>query len=64
MKINDLTSYLEALAPMSLQESYDNSGLLIGDAGAEINNALICLDLTMAVLEEAMCVVYGKNISH
>jgi len=64
MKINELTSYLETLAPVSLQEPYDNSGLLIGDAGAGINNALICLDLTMEVLDEAISEGYDLIISH
>ena len=35
MKIQDLTGAIEALAPISLQESYDNAGLITGDARAE-----------------------------
>ncbi|MCK4570188.1 MAG: Nif3-like dinuclear metal center hexameric protein [Bacteroidales bacterium] len=64
MKIKELTSYLETLAPIGLQESYDNSGLLIGNPGSGIKNALICLDLTMEVLDEAIRDEFDLIISH
>lgn len=54
MKIKDLTNYLESWAPSSLQESYDNSGLLIGDKNDTINQALIALDVTEEVIDEAI----------
>lgn len=54
MLIKEICQILEANAPLSLQESYDNSGLLIGSAYAEIECALITLDVTEAVLEEAI----------
>lgn len=54
MKIKTITSYLEAIAPLSLQEDYDNSGLLIGNEDAEVNGVLICLDCTEEVLDEAI----------
>lgn len=38
----------------SLQESYDNSGLLCGDASGECTGILICLDITEEVLDEAI----------
>ena len=42
------------MAPLAYQESYDNSGLLVGDPEAEISSALICLDSTEAVVDEAI----------
>jgi dinuclear metal center YbgI/SA1388 family protein len=54
MKIKTITTFLETIAPLSLQEEYDNSGLLIGNEGSEITGVLICLDCTEAVLEEAV----------
>lgn len=54
MKVKDILTTLEAWAPPSYQESYDNSGLLIGDASATFTNALITLDVTEAVLDEAI----------
>src|SRR5690554_4651668 len=54
MKVRELTKYLEQLAPLALQEPYDNSGLLVGDPEMEIKQALIALDCTEAVLDEAI----------
>jgi len=47
-----------------LQESYDNAGLIIGDPETEIDNALISLDVTDEVIEEAISMKCGLVISH
>ncbi|MFN0035032.1 MAG: Nif3-like dinuclear metal center hexameric protein [Saprospiraceae bacterium] len=54
MKISDILSALEAVAPPHLQESYDNAGLIVGNPEAEASGALFCLDSTEAVVEEAL----------
>ncbi len=54
MKIKDIAHFLELLAPISFQESYDNSGLLLGDRNDEITQALITLDVTEEVIDEAI----------
>jgi dinuclear metal center YbgI/SA1388 family protein len=54
MKIKELIAYLETIAPSSLQEDYDNSGLIIGDRENTITSALICLDSTEAIVDEAI----------
>ena len=54
MKIAQITAALEEIAPLNLQESYDNSGLLIGSNDQLINKALITLDVTEAVIDEAI----------
>jgi len=54
MKISDLTSYLQNVAPLSLQEDYDNAGLLIGDPSRECTGVLCTLDVTEEVVEEAI----------
>jgi putative NIF3 family GTP cyclohydrolase 1 type 2 len=54
MKVKTITSYLESIAPLSLQEDYDNSGLLIGSEENEISGVLVTLDCTEEVLEEAI----------
>ena len=54
MKLQEITDCLEAYAPLSLQESYDNAGLICGNKGMDINAALICLDSTEAVIDEAI----------
>ena len=62
--IHEISSFLESKAPLSLQESYDNSGLLIGNHGNEISKALICLDCTEEVLDEAITTNSQMIIAH
>lgn len=54
MKIYEVIQELELLAPPKLQESYDNSGLIVGNSEEELKAALICLDSTEAVIDEAI----------
>jgi dinuclear metal center YbgI/SA1388 family protein len=64
MKVKDVTNYLESIAPLSLQESYDNSGLIIGDYQADINGVLLCLDVTQEVIDEAISCNSNLIIAH
>lgn len=64
MKIKELTEYLEEIAPLAYQESYDNSGLLVGNPEDEIEKALISLDCTEEVVEEAIQKGCDIIISH
>ena len=54
MKIQDIISFLETLAPLSLQESYDNAGLLTGNVNWQCTGIITTLDSTEAVIEEAI----------
>ena len=54
LRIHEIVSAFEAVAPLALQESYDNSGLIVGDRDAEVTRALLCLDCTEAVVDEAI----------
>ena len=53
MKLRELTGFLESIADLSLQESYDNSGLIFGNPEMEITSVLCSLDCTKKVLIEA-----------
>ena len=64
MKIRELTRFLETIAPAQLQEEYDNSGLIIGDADTEITGAIICLDSIEAVIDEAIAHKCNLVIAH
>lgn len=64
MKIADVIAVIEQSAPLHMQESFDNSGLIVGDAQAEVNSALICVDVTQEVLDEAIACGVGLVISH
>ena len=44
MKIKEITRFLEEIAPLNYQESYDNSGLILGDEDTQVTSVLICLD--------------------
>ena len=54
MKIQDVLSALERFAPLPLQESWDNAGLQVGLTEAEVSGALLCLDVTESVVDEAL----------
>lgn len=54
MKIQDITSLLETVAPLSLQEDYDNAGLITGSLDWECTGIIISLDVTEEVIEEAI----------
>lgn len=54
MKLKAITQFLEHQFPLSLQESYDNSGLLIGNLEMEITGILICLDSIEKIVDEAI----------
>jgi len=64
MNIREIISYLESVAPPAYQESYDNAGLIIGDPETTITSALITLDVTEAVIEEAIETGCELIISH
>lgn len=54
MKVQQIVECLETLAPPVYQESYDNAGLLTGQLNWEVTNALLTLDITEAVVAEAI----------
>jgi dinuclear metal center YbgI/SA1388 family protein len=64
MTIKELTDYLEKIAPLSYQEDYDNCGLIVGDANAEITSVLVSLDVTLEVVEEAITKKSNLVIAH
>jgi len=64
MKLQEIADYLESLYPLSLQESWDNSGLLVGHPDHEVKKILITLDITEAVVQEAIDKHCNVIISH
>jgi dinuclear metal center YbgI/SA1388 family protein len=64
MHIAAITAYLESIAPPFLQESYDNAGLLTGDAGWECTGVLCTLDATEAVILEAAARKCNLVVAH
>lgn len=64
MKVRDITSYLESIAPLDYQESYDNSGLIVGDPAMEVTAAIVSLDCTEEIVDEAIARGANMVISH
>jgi len=64
MIIQEICAALEDFAPLALQESYDNAGLQIGKRTANINGILLCIDITEAVVDEAIQHNCNLIISH
>lgn len=52
--IKDIVAELEKLAPLSYQEDYDNAGLLVGSPQTAVTGVLFSLDITEAIIEEAV----------
>ena len=64
MKISEVISFLENLAPPSLQESYDNAGLITGQDQTECTGILCSLDATEAVIMEAVAKNCNLVVAH
>ena len=54
MKVREITAAIESFAPLSLQESYDNSGLIVGRYDDEVERVLLAVDVTDEVIAEAL----------
>jgi dinuclear metal center YbgI/SA1388 family protein len=64
LKVREIVSQIEQLAPLSYQESYDNSGLIVGEYDQEVSGVLICLDVIECVVEEAINKGLNLIIAH
>ena len=64
MTVQELADYLHTIAPNHFQESYDNSGLLVGDKNDEIRGVLVSLDVTEDILDEAISLNANVIVSH
>lgn len=54
MKIKEILSFLEEIAPLSYAEDFDNVGLLVGNQETELRGVLVCHDALESVIEEAI----------
>lgn len=64
VKVQEVIRALEDFAPLPLQESYDNAGLQVGLTEEEVSGALLCLDVTEEVIQEAVELGCNLIISH
>ncbi|KGF18431.1 NGG1p interacting factor 3 protein, NIF3 [Prevotella sp. S7-1-8] len=64
MKIKEVVSALERFAPLPLQADFDNAGLQVGLTEAEVSGALLCLDVTEQIVDEAVRLGCNLIVSH
>ncbi|MGI6084544.1 MAG: Nif3-like dinuclear metal center hexameric protein [Acetivibrionales bacterium] len=64
MKLMKIISFLEEKAPISLQEAYDNSGLVFGNPDTEVLKVLVCLDVDNETIEDAISQNCQLVLSH
>ncbi len=64
MKIKEVASILEEYAPLLYQESYDNSGLTIGNPNDNVSSVLLTVDVTEEVIDEAINKKANLIIAH
>ena len=64
VKIRDVIGEIEAVAPLPLQEDFDNAGIQVGDIQSEVTGVLLCLDVTEEVIDEALDLKCNLIISH
>ena len=62
--INDIYAFLNEIAPVRYQMDFDNAGFLVGDGGTAVKNALLALDITDAVIAEAIELRAQLIVSH
>ena len=62
--VQEVFEYLQTLAPLDLQMSFDNSGFLIGRGDRAVRKALLTLDITLPVIREAEQLGAELIISH
>ena len=64
MKIKDIATLIESVAPLQLQESYDNAGLQVGDPEQEVTGVLTTLDVTEESVQRAIQSGANLIVSH
>jgi dinuclear metal center YbgI/SA1388 family protein len=64
MKLSEIISVIESFAPLAYQENYDNAGLVTGDPTRDIKKALITVDVTEKIIDEAVNAGADLIISH
>ena len=62
--IRQITALIEEFAPLQFQESYDNAGMQVGDDSQPATGALLCVDVTEAVVDEAVELGVNLIIAH
>ena len=62
--LKELIGFLEEVAPLHLQESYDNAGLIVGDVDMNVKGVVVALDSIEEVVDEAIEMNCNVIIAH
>ncbi len=62
--VGDVAHCIESFAPLRLQASYDNSGLIVGHDDMMVSGILLAVDLTEAVMAEALEIGANMIVTH
>lgn len=62
--VKEIYDFIDAIAPFRTQESWDNSGFLVGDASKEVRKVAVCLDVTHDTLDQAAAFGADLLVSH
>jgi len=62
--LREIINSIESVAPRSAQETWDNSGMQVGDTGREVNSVLLTTDITEDVVNEAVLCGCQLIVSH
>ena len=60
----DVSGWMEEIAPASLAESWDHTGWMVGDPDRPVTGILVCLDATLARIQEASRLGFNLIVSH
>ena len=64
LRIKEILKEIERIAPLATQEGFDNAGVQVGNVNQSATGALLCLDITESVIEEAIELGYNLVIAH
>lgn len=64
IKVSDIYDFLQSIAPLELQMDFDNSGIQVGSLSQDVNIVLVALDITNAVIDEAIALGAELIVSH
>lgn len=62
--VQNIYDFIDSIAPFSTQESWDNSGFLVGDVTKEVRKVAVCLDVTHDTLDQAAAFGADLLVSH
>ena len=62
--VKQIERYIDSFAPFDIQEDFDNAGFLVGDGECNVTRALIALDATKEVIQQAIELKAELIITH